>query len=411
MTNFNDAQWGTIGKIPADSDFFAGGLDISDIMDGQGFTMEFSKVLGEQVFKLTEPSEHPFTARLTGKPIRVGAGWLERLCKRMGAGAMPTTDSGGNIVPAKSGAFKRGGTNGTVKEIDADDDLRYYDSEGKEFAYQSENVKGWIPLTLPSNLDIYDMFSQEGGLGELNGILVDNVKQGYDNILEAEIQKHAINLCPYVENVGYISGKDLFTKIRDYVSKMRSDDYAFNQYAIAGSSFATDDAYFNDNYEHKAKDVVIFMNRMVYNAMMDDFATYPSPEYIKEVGAEFVLMDNSMVTPYADASAMATDGFTDYGGMTAATDMPMLGEDAPQILIMDRRFCEYRPIIDSYRINISKNGAGDFTNEHMHFKGGLNVKPWASCVALNEITIGEEPATEEGGSSEGGASEGGSGGA
>ena len=382
---FNDAMWGTIGKIPADSDFFAGNLAIDDIMDGQGFTMQFSKVLGEQVFKVTEPSEHPFTARLTGRPIRAGAGWLERLCKRMGAGALP-----GEGTPAKSGIFKRGGASGDVKDITADDDLRYYDSEGKEFAYQSENVKGWIPVTLPSNLDIYDMFSQEGGLGELNGILVDNVKQGYDNALESEIQKHAVNLCPAFENVGAISGKDLFTKIRDYVSKMRSDDYAFNQYAIAGSSFATEDANFNTNFEHKAKDVVIFMNRIVYNAMMDDFATYPSPDYIKEVGAEFVLMDNSMVTPYATVEAMQADGFTDFGNLVPATDMPMIGKTAPQIMIMDRRFCEYRPIIDSYRINISKNGAGDFTNEHLHFKGGLNVKPWASCVALSGITVGEE---------------------
>lgn len=382
MTTFNDATWGTIGKIPPTADFFGGNYDPSTVLSGDGFIRDYSKMLGEQVFKLTEPSEHPFTARLTGRPIRAGAGWTERLVKRLKAG---TTTAGS----AKAGVMKRGDGHATgIKGITADDDLRYYDSEGKEFTYKSENVKGWIPVSLPSNLDIYDMFSREGGFGELNSLLVDNVKQAYDNALETEIQKHAINLCPTYQNLGTMAGKELFTSIRDYVSQMRSDDYAFNQYAIAGSSFATEDATFNDDYEHKAKEVVIFMNRIKYNHMMDAFASLYSPDFIKDIGADIVLMDNAMVTPYASAAAMATDGFNEYGGLDPSTDMPMLSKSAPDIMIMDRRFCEYRPVIDSYKINVSKNGAGDFTNEHLHFVGGLNVKPWANAVALN-VTVSE----------------------
>lgn len=377
---FNDSEWGTIGKIPPTEDFFAGNLDMSDIVGATGFTMGYAKLLGEQVFKITEPSEHPFTANLTGRPIRAGAGWSERLVKRLGAGSQ-TPGS------AKAGVLKRGGATGDVKDIDADDDLRYYDSEGKEFFYQSENLKGWIPVSLPSNLDIYEMFTEPSQMGMLNGMLVDNVKQGYDNALESEIQKHAINLCPTVENVGTVTGKELFVKIRDYVTKFKSDDYAFNQYAISGGTLATADPTFNDAYEHKAKDVVIFMDSLTYNAMMDSFSSLYSPDYIKEIDAPIIKMNNAMVTPYASATAMSNDGFTDYGNLVPATDMPMLGESAPKVMIMDKRFCEYRPVIDSYRINISKNGAGDFTNEHMHFVGGLNVKPWANAVALNGITI------------------------
>ena len=391
MTDFNDYEWGTIGKIPADDDFFAGDLDVSDLITGGGFTPGYSKLLGEQVFKLNDPSEHPFTSRLTGRPIAVGSGWIERLVKRAATGSMPTLSStpGTPSTPAQSGMFKRGvGTLSTyedadnVKFINADDDLRYYDIGGKEFAYKSDNYRGWIPVSLPSNLDLFDEFNEGSRMGELNGLLVDNVKQGYDNALESAIQEKAINLCPTVVDITSITGKDLFTLIRNTVSKMRSDDYAFNQFAISGGTLETADPTFNQDYEHKSKDVVIFMNRIAYNDMMDDFSTYPSPEYIKDVGGEFVLMDNAMITPYADATAMATAGFTDYGGLTPADDMPMLGQNAPTVLIMDRRFCEYRPVIDSYRINVSKNGAGDFVNEHMHFVGGLNVKPWANCVAL-----------------------------
>ena len=377
---FNDTMWGTTGKIPADSDVFAGGYDASDVISGDGFVRDYSKILGEQVFKLTDPSEHPFTYKLTGAPIRAGAGWVERMVKRLKQG----TVSAGS---AKAGVMKRGGASGNIKSITADDDLRYYDTEGKEFAYKSENVGGWIPVSLPSNLDIYEMFSQEGGFGELNSIMVDNVKQGYDNALESEIQKHAINLCPTVQNVGSIGGKELFTTIRDYVSKMHSDDYAFNQYSISGSTFATADPTFNDDYEHKAKDVVIFMNRIKYNHMMDGFSSLYSPDYIKEIGADIVLMDNSMVTPYATKSAMQTDGFTSYGNLSPDTDMPMLGKSAPDVLIMDKKFCEYRPVIDSYKINLSKNNAGDFVNEHLHYVGGCNVRPWASAVALTNVTI------------------------
>lgn len=377
---FNDTMWGTTGKIPADSDFFAGGYGASDVISGDGFVRDYSKILGEQVFKLTEPSEHPFTYKLTGAPIRAGAGWVERMTKRLKEGS---TTAGS----AKAGVMKRGGVSGNIKSITADDDLRYYDTEGKEFAYKSENVGGWIPVSLPSNLDIYEMFSQEGGFGELNSIMVDNVKQGYDNALESEIQKHAINLCPTVQNVGSIGGKELFTTIRDYVSKMHSDDYAFNQYSISGSTFATADPTFNDDYEHKAKDVVVFMNRIKYNHMMDGFSSLYSPDYIKEIGADIVLMDNSMVTPYATKAAMQTDGFTSYGTLDPDTDMPMLGKSAPDVLIMDKKFCEYRPVIDSYKINLSKNNAGDFVNEHLHYVGGCNIRPWASAVALTNVTI------------------------
>jgi hypothetical protein len=370
MTFVDSYGWGTIGKIPPTSKFFEGNLDISDIMDGTGLTMGYSKLVGEQVFKVTKPSETPFTARLTGKPTVAGAGWIERAVKRMSAG---TTTTGS----AKAGVMKRK----VPQNVTADDDLRFYDSEGCEFVYDACNLKGWIPLSLPSDIDISDMFTNSASFGQLNSMLVDNVKQAYDMALEYEIQKYAVNLCPtYKETTE--TGKNLFTLLRDYVSMFKSDDYAFNQFAISGSTMAKDKPTFNTDYEHKSSDIVIFMNRIKYNTMMDDFASLYSPDYIKEIGAEVVLMDNAMPAPYATASAMSTDGFTSYGGLTPSTDMPMLGKSAPDILIMDRQYVEYRPVIDSYRVRITPNGAGDFTNEHLHFTGGINAKPWANAVAI-----------------------------
>lgn len=371
MVNFNDTKWGTIGKIPPESDFFSGDLDLSDIMDGAGLTMGYSKLVGEQVFKVTEPSETPFTANHTGAPIRAGAGWIERLTKRLKEG---TTTAGS----AKAGVMQRK----LPQNVTAEDDLRYYDSEGKEFVYSSENLKGWIPVSLPSNLDIYDMFNDAGQMGQLNGMLVDNVKQAYDMALESEIQKKAVNLAPVQETVTD-TGKDLFIYLRDTVAKMKSDDYAFNMMSEQD----------NIDYEHRAKDVIIYVNELTYNAMLDDFANLPSPEYIKQIGATFQIMSNKMVTPYSTPTAMYDDGYTDYGGLTTETvgekvvldsdKYPMFGKTSPDFLIMDKRWIEYRPVIDSYRVNISKNGAGDFTNEHMHFVGGINIKPWANCKAVH----------------------------
>ena len=360
MTTFNDNSWGTIGKIPAESDFFSVKLTIEDIMGETGFTSGYSKLLGEQVFKITKPSETPFTANHTGAPITAGAGWTERLVKRLDKG---TTTTG----TAKAGMMKRL----EARDVTADDDLRFYDTEGKEFVYQSENVKGWCPVSLPSDLDIFDMFSSADTRGQMNGLLVDNVKQNYDRALESQIQKHAVTLCPKVDTTDK-EGHELFKYIRDTVAKFKSDDYAFN--------YMSEDE--NAAYEHKADDVIVYMNTLTYNAMMDGFASLPSPDYINSnLGATIVKMNNSIVTPYASASAMATDGFTDFGGITTA-DMPMLGKGAPDVLVMDKRWIEYRPVINSYKINISKNGAGDFTNEHLHYKGGLNVKPWANCEAI-----------------------------
>ena len=374
MSYSDNYGWGAIGKIGPTDKFFEANLSVKDIMDGNGLTMEYSKLVGEQVFKVTVPSEVPFTARLTGKPTVAGAGWVERLVKRMGAGAI----TAGN---AKAGVMSRK----NPQDVTADDDLRFYDSEGCEFAYDSCNLKRWIPVSLPSDLDISDMFTNSKSFGDLNAMLVDNVKQAYDVGLEYDIQKYAVNMCPCREDTTE-TGKKLFTKIRDYVSKFKSDDYAFNMFSVEGSTLAIDKPSFNDDYEHKSTDIVVFMNRIKYNSMMDDFASLYSPDYIKDIGAEIVLMDNAMPTPYASVDAMVSDGFTKYGGIKADTDLPMLGQPKPDIFIMDKRFVEYRPVIDSYRVRISPNGAGDFTNEHLHFTGGLNAKPWANAVA---ITISE----------------------
>lgn len=356
---FNDTSWGTIGKIAGDDNLFAANLSLEDVMDGSGFTSDYSKLVGEQVFKPTQTSETPFSNNHIGAPVKAGAGWIERLVKRLGTG---TTTAGS----AKAGMMHRP----DAREVTADDNLRFYDSEGKEFVYQTENVAGWCPVSLPSDLDLRDMFLNEG-FNQFNSMLVDAVKQAYDRSLESEIQKVAVTLAPKYEQVSE-EGSELFRYLRDTVSKFKSDDYDYNLMSEQD----------NIDYEHRSNDVIIYMNRIKYNEMMDGFSNLPSPEYINQtLGASIVLMDNAMLTPYASVQQMNTEGFTKLGGITAG-QMPMLGKSAPDVMIMDKRWIEYRPFASSYRVNIIKNAAGDFQNEHLLYKGGLNVRPWANCLAV-----------------------------
>lgn len=357
---YNDDNWGVLGKIPADADFFKADITLDSIFDGESFTSGYSKLIGEQVFKVTEPSETPFTARLTGSPVQYGAGWVERLVKRLGTGSKTSGT-------AKAGMMKRIG----AKTVTADDDLRFYDTEGKQFNYQTANIQGWCPVSLPSDLDLREMF-MDGKFAQMNGFLVDNVKRAYDMALESQIQKFTVTMVPKTSVFETTDrGTDLFKHIRDEVAKFKSDDYAFNYMS----------AQDNKDYEHKSKDVIIFMDNIKYNAMMDDFATLPSPEQINQtLGAEVVRMNNTMLAPYASQSAMAQDGFTDFGEIKPA--QMNLKNTAPDVLILDKRFVEYRPLASSYRVNITKNGAGDFTNEHLLYTGGLNAKPWANAEAL-----------------------------
>ena len=44
---------------------------------------------------------------------------------------------------------------------------------------------------------------------------------------------------------------------------------------------------------------------------------------------------------------------------------------------------EYRPLMGSYKVNMAKNGAGDFDNVHLIFKGSVAVRPWENAIRIN----------------------------
>ena len=45
---------------------------------------------------------------------------------------------------------------------------------------------------------------------------------------------------------------------------------------------------------------------------------------------------------------------------------------------------EYRPVAGSYKVNLQVNGAGDFTNEHLIYRGAIASKVWANAVRINK---------------------------
>lgn len=44
---------------------------------------------------------------------------------------------------------------------------------------------------------------------------------------------------------------------------------------------------------------------------------------------------------------------------------------------------EYRPLMGSYKVNMQKNGAGDFDNIHLIYKGSVCVRPWENAIRIN----------------------------
>ena len=88
-------------------------------------------------------------------------------------------------------------------------------------------------------------------------------------------------------------------------------------------------------------------------------------------------------TPLTTAEFSAGTGPDASGTTITWSGEPVaLDEDKPVAIICDSRIMEYRPLIGSYKINLSKNSGGDFNNEHLLYKGALAYAPWYNAIRL-----------------------------
>lgn len=341
---FTDTVFNTSGKIPTESNFWSQSLD--NFVTSDGITSGFKRVIGEQVFKPLKDVRMPFYQRFAGAPISAGSGWTER-------------------------ALKYSALDHWNPKATAEDDLKFYDSDGIEKTFEI-NVRGTKSVSVPSLLESPEMFVNRSGVGTLNSMLVDNVVQIYQRAIESEIQKKAISLTKAEMTVDIATDGivDVMGDIMDKASEMLSDDYHYNE--------LTDDE--NANLITRSSKVYLFMNQAYVNAYRNAKASLPSPGELVD-NVELVPMVNALAKPITTAEFTAGP----RTGVTWATaDKPVaVDKPAPIAFLCGSDKVVYRPVEGSYKVNLKENGKGDFVNEHLIYKGAIAVRPWENSIRIN----------------------------
>lgn len=343
-------EFNTTGKFPTTPDFWAGSLDTW--VSSEGITPEFSRVLGEQVFAPIKSPLTPFYNTFAGRPLDAGAGWMERI-----------------VGKKTSKKFNPKAT--------AQDALGYYESDGLEFNYEV-NLEGWIPVSLPSDLVSIEMFARTSGVGELNSRLVDEVLNAYQRTTESDIGMMAISTTSKEQTLDATTSEDpqaILKAIQRYATEFRGDATHFNE-------LDTDDqAKVYTNSER----VLVFMGETLFNDIMDSFASLPSPDRIVR-NAEIITVPDGLPTPLttAEYNEGVKDGATT---ITTWTTQPVaIDKPQPDIWIASSRRVEYRPVMGEYYMELQRNGAGRFTNEHLVWRGAIGIRPYENALRINLTT-------------------------
>ena len=338
-----DDVFNTKGKIPTDSNFWEQSVD--QFVAGGTITTGFAQVIGEQVFRPLMNPRTPFYNKFAGRVLDSGYGWTE------------------------SALYKKGVQKFKPKAT-AEDNFKFYESAGVQKSF-TVNVQGWVPNTLPSELASVEAFLKRGSVGELNGQLVDLVNIAYQDAIESEIEHKAINLTKNsmqvdVANNGIV---EAMGQIMDKASEMMSDDYHYNE--------LTDEE--NKKLTTRSDKIYLFIEQKYLNAYKNAKASIPNPDQLVS-NVEIVPMVNQLPTPITTAewtSGVSTYGWTD-GDKPVAVDAPK-----PFAYMVGSGKIEYRPLLGSYKVNFAQNGAGDFDNIHLIFKGSVAVRPWENAIRVN----------------------------
>lgn len=350
-----DGVFNTSGKIPTDSHFWNQNSDV--FMTAEGITAGFSKVLGEQVYLAPKTPQTAFYSAFAGKPLKAGSAWMERA-----------------IAKTVAKKFKPKAT--------ANDDLAFYDSEGIQKTFEFDYA-GWRPVTLPSDFETMLMNVEEGGIGQLNSTLVDNVYTDYLRDMESATQKKVISTTKSAETIEYQSAMDIFMGIQEISADMQGSEKHFNELTNTE----------NGKIYTNSEKVLCFIPLKTYNYMMTARSNLPSPDQII-TNVEFIPTADSLATPITKTEFEAGVTAGTWSSSAKPFSATKTGKDVlakPDIYMCSAKKCEIRPAIGSYKVNLTKNGAGDFTNQHLLWKCAIGVKPWENGVRiyLDERTEGE----------------------
>lgn len=344
--SYVDTIFNESGKIATDSNFWDGPID--DFVTSDGITAGFGRVIAEQTFKPIDAPSTPFYNRITGRPLNVGMGWTERAVNRK--------------------AVKHFNPKAT-----AQDAMGFYDSDGIEKTFVN-NIAGWIPNSLPSELATAEMMLENQSVGQLNAMLVDIVIDAYQQGIEADIQKYAVSMTKNKINIDFDTDViDGFTKLMDLATAFMGDEVHYNE--------LTEDE--NAGIYTHANAVDVYLPKTLMNKYRNAKASLPSPNELV-TNVNFIEMVNDLATPITttewDKGRGEIDGAVLWDNKPVAID-----EAKPYILMCDSRKFEYRPYKGTYKVGMHPNYAGDFDTMHMVFKGALAVKPWYNAVRIYNV--------------------------
>ena len=326
------------GIKTANTNFWVSNAD--RFVTSAGITAGFSKELGESMFAPQKSIRTPFYSTFTGRPLKSGAAWKERIM------AVPTTE--------------RYNPKATAQQA-----FGYYDSGGLE-AVHACHYQGWIPLTVPSDLELSELVQSPEKIGDFASYIYDNGSKAVQMDINALIGKKLVSCVEHTDTINTSDFGEFRKKIRDVAATMRTNKGTYVSSAVDP-----------DKYITSANEVIVLMEEITYNDMISDLAVYPSPDKIVQ-GATIIPIPE-MPTPITTAEYTA--GVTSNGWDADATPAN-IGADKPTVMILSKDYIEWRPYMQESKVNLNANGAGDFTNAHILFKGSIGIRPWENALAL-----------------------------
>ena len=343
---YTDDVFNTWGKIPTDANFWKQSID--RFVSSDGITSKFSRVIAEQMYLPSQSPKTPWYNQFAGRPIDAGAGVTERVLEQK---------AGYHFNPKAS----------------ASDALQFYDSTGIEKTFEID-VSGRRSVSLPSDLQSLEEFIEANGPATLSNRLYELNNMGYQLDANSFIGKKAVS-CSKAK-VTLDDPTDLSTMyetIRDTATDMMCAGVdTYNELTTAE----------NANIDISAERVLAFMPVKLWNQLRSSRASLPSPGELVDNVTVVPVYDTALPTPITTAEW----GVQPSTGITWADKPVNIDGKTPLIYLVDPRKIEYRPVKRSYKINMNRNGAGDFDNAHLVYRGMVQVRPWYNACSIIDGT-------------------------
>lgn len=311
-------------------------------VSASGITPAFSKLLGECVLEPIKAKSTPFLNDFMGRPTSYGSVWAERML-------------------AKKSSVKFN------PKASSNDAFGYYESEGIESVY-TMSVAGRISISLPSELETAEMMNSGAGVASLANAIREQQSNAYRMDLNSEIGKKLISTTKAEVSVDTTDFNAVRKLIRGISATMHTDNGTYTD--------MTDDE--KTKYRSATDNVICYIPETLAGDMTSNEAGLPSPEKLVNNCTVRVIADDAMPTPITTAEYSAGETAQGWTAKPVAID-----KSKPAIFMCSARRAEYRPYINSYRVKYNGNGAGDFDNYHLIYKGSMGVRKWENAIRIN----------------------------